>query len=207
MNSYPKSQRVLDDMGEKPVEAFARCVARARADLRRYRQAFPQWVADHSERGLANWVSDRMWAHLSTLAESIDGMEMIEKGVTREVTVGLNYKFRVKRHDEEGKVASYPTPTFLEFVCQPQGQLEGMEETRLIAGYDWNKDERDIGPAVMSLRDGKDHIIWKVELPDVPEAGERGGEVITPQRPSPTAPTVDVPEDIGQKAKEPTEDQ
>jgi hypothetical protein len=207
MNSYPLSHQVLDDIGEKPVEAFSRCVARARADLRLYRRTFPQWVADHSERGLANWINDRLWAHLTTMAESIPGMELIEKGVTREVMVGLNFRFRVKRHDDLGNVASYPTPTFLEFVCQPQGQLPGLEETRLIAGYDWSKDERDIGAAVLSLRDGKDNIIWKEELPDFPEDSGIVGEVVTPRLTSPAAPVVGVPEGVGQRSKEPTEDQ
>jgi hypothetical protein len=205
MKSFPLSQQVFDDIGEKPLRTFAQCVAGARTDLADYRRLLPHFVADHSERGLANWISDRLWARLVNLAEAVPGMEMIEQGVLREVTIGYNFRLRVKRHDVVGDVASYPTPTFLEFAEQPEGQLEGLKETRLIAGYEWLKDRRDIGDAVMSLRDGKDNIIWCERLP-LPEEGEAGGDVITPQTPTPPAPVVDVG-DIGQKAKDSADDE
>lgn len=209
---YPTSEAVLAGIGEKPIEAFSLCVTRARHDLHMYRETFPVWVADHSERGLANWISDRIWAHLLGLADSISDMEMIEKGVTREVTIGVNYRFRVKRHSEDGMVASYETPTFLEFVSQRNATtLPGMEETRLIAGYDWIKDLRNIGSPVISLRDGRDNIIWKATLPEVPDedTGDGGSTapVVTPERPGPTGPVVDVRDTVGQDSKETTEDE
>lgn len=207
MKSLPQSEDVLADIGEKPVRAFALSVTRTRRDLRAYRDAFPQWVVDHSERGLANWISDRLWAHLVSMADEIPGMNPYEKGVTREITIGINYRFRVKRHDAEGNIASYATPTFLEFVTQSGGQLDGMEEIKLIAGYDWDKDMRDIGDAVISLRDGKDNVIWKQPLPSVDDEGHGEIPAKLPERPSPTGPTVQVTEGVGQKAKEPTEDE
>jgi len=60
MFSYPGADEVLDDLGDKVVEAFARSVARARADLAEYRRLKPSWVAQSSERGLANWIHDRL---------------------------------------------------------------------------------------------------------------------------------------------------
>lgn len=212
--AYPTAEAVFDDIGEKPLIAFASAVVRARDDLAEYRRTFPQWVADHGERGLANWISDRQWTHLVNLAESVPGMEVTEKGVTREVTIGFQYRLRMKRHDELGIVASYPTPTFLEFATQPGGQLPGLEEVRLIAGYEWIKDERSIGQPVMSLRDGRDNIIWCVALP-FPGVGELGGEgegtgiapVITPETPAPTAPVVEVGDDVRRASKESTEDE
>lgn len=166
-------------------------------------------VTDHSERGLANWISDRIWAHLLNLAGDIEGVNLVEKGVTREVIVGLNYRLRVKRHAEDGRVASYETPTFMEFVTQDDGNvtLEGFEEIRLIAGYEWDKDKRDIGDPVLSLRDGKDNVKWQEKLPDVADEDEGGGAtVVTPQQPQPPAPTVDIPDEIGQAPAEPTEE-
>jgi hypothetical protein len=205
---YPDAEEVLTDIGEKAARAFALSVQRAKRDLLTYRQTFPQWVADHSERGLANWINDRIWAHLRVLAEDVSTMTATEKGPLREMTVGLNHRFRVKRHDEEGNVASFPTPSFLEFASQPVTQLPGMEEIRLIAGYDWNKDRRDMGAAVISLRDGKDNVIWKEPLAEIKD--EEGGgtaPVVVPEQPGPTSPTIEVPEGIGQKSEESTEDE
>ena len=195
-------QEVLADMGDKVLAAFSLSVDRTRADLRDYRDAFPGWVADHSERGLANWINDRLWAHLFTLGDAIPGMTLTEKGVTREVTVGATYLLRFKRHDEDGNVASYATQTFLEFAEQPIQQLPGMEEVRLIAGYEWNRDARDVGVAVLSLRDGRDNVIWKEPLPEVTDEEERGASVTTPEQFAPTAPTVVVADGVGRKAGE-----
>lgn len=195
---YPLGPEVVADVGEKSVRAFTLSVQRAKGDLRTYRETFPLWVADHSERGLANWISDRIWAHLLALAEDVSTMTTTEKGPLREVSVGMNHRFRVKRHDGEGNVASYPTAAFLEFASQPVAQLPGLEELRLITGYDWIKDRRDIGAAVISLRDGKDNLIWKEILPDI--ADEEGGDtapIVTPEQPRPSVPTVEVPEGIG----------
>ena len=122
MNRHPTFQEVLDEIGGKAAAAFVLSVKRTKADLRAYRETFPQWVADHSDRGLANWIHDRLWAHLKTLADQVPDMDIIEKGPTREIAVGLNYRLRFKRHDEVGDIASYPTETFLEFVAQPGHQ-------------------------------------------------------------------------------------
>jgi hypothetical protein len=209
MKSHPSSQDVFDDIGEKPLVAFASSVLRARRDLADYRIFRPHWVAEHGERGLANWISDRLWAHLVYLGDGVPGMNLVESGVTREIGLGVNYRLRFKRHDELGLVASYPTPTFLEFASQPSDQLPGLEETRLIVGYEWIKDLRNIGDAVMSLRDGKDKIIWCERLP-YPGEAEAGGDtapVVAPASPSPKRPTITLGDDIGQQSKDSSEDE
>lgn len=204
--SHPTAEQVLAGIGEKAVEAFSRSFRRSAVDLATYRRCHPQWVADHGERGLANWISDRCWAHLLVLADGVPDMTMKEQGVTREVRVGQNYRFRVKRHDYEGNIASYPTQTFLEFVEQPDGQLDGMVEVRLVAGYEWVKESRDIGDAVISLRDGRENIIWKEPLPVFPDAGEGDddgvADVVTPQSPQPIPPGISVSEEVGKEARE-----
>jgi hypothetical protein len=43
-------------------------------------------------------------------------------------------------------------------------QLPSLEAIALGAGYRWIAEERRVGPAVVSYRDGKDNPIWVVEL-------------------------------------------
>lgn len=195
--SYPAPDVVLADLGEKVVGAFSVGVQRTKTDLATYRQVFPQWVADHSERGLANWIHDRLWVHLLALGEGISTMQLIEKGMTREIVVGLNYRLRVKRHTEQdGAVSSYPTLAFLDFMEQPRGQFPLLAETRLFAGYEWSRGDRSVGSAVISLWDGRENLIWQEILPAV-EDGDTGAQVITPDQPGPASPTVVVPANIG----------
>lgn len=201
---YPSFDEVLDDIGDKAAEALLTAVARSKADLRTYRETHPGWVAEHSERGLANWIHDRLWTHITALTDQNPDVAIHEKGPLRELVIGNKYRFRLKRHDESGHVASYHTDAFLDFVCQPAVQLPGMEETRLIAGYEWEKDLRDIGVAVISLRDGDDNVIWSEPLSPV-DAGRDAGTVVTPEQPGPTTPIVEIPSGIGVEHQQQTE--
>jgi len=66
---------------------------------------------------------------------------------------------------------------------QPTGQLvlEGLEMVRLVAGYRWNAEAREIGESVISLRDGMDNVVWTRRLPEpTADAPAR-----LPQRPEP----------------------
>jgi cobalamin biosynthesis protein CbiD len=79
-----------------------------------------------------------------------------------------------------------------------------MEETRLLAGYVWDKDLRDVGAAIISLRDGQDNIVWAevlAEVTDNLDAGD-GATIVTPQQARPTPPTIEVAKGVGQTAKE-----
>lgn len=191
MKSYPPSQQVLEDLGDKVVEAISRSVDLTRSDLTAYRQANPLWVAQASERGLAAWIHDRLWYHFSVLVDGIEDLHLVDKEPTREACIGVAYRLRMKRHQEDGRVSTYPTQAALEFMAQDaQVVIDGLEEVRLIAGYDWNRDAHDIGPAVLSLRDGKENIIWRETLPPA-TGGEGEGGVPLPEAPSPTRPIVD----------------
>ncbi|SFQ64128.1 hypothetical protein SAMN05421810_111107 [Amycolatopsis arida] len=87
---------------------------------------------------------------------------MTDLGNKREVTVGLRYRARVKRHDLTDKVRSYPTKAAVAFWTQSD-TLEGLEEIRLGFGYRWDPEERLIGSTVISLRDGLDkETVWAV---------------------------------------------
>jgi len=66
---------------------------------------------------------------------------------------------------------------------------EAVRFAELEAGYEWNKDTRTVGAAVISLRDGRDNIIWVHPLP-APEA--KDDKVTRPMVPGPTSPTVGI---------------
>ncbi|MFF8649935.1 hypothetical protein ACF06D_17130 [Streptomyces griseoluteus] len=196
MKSYPSPEDVLSDLGSKVVGGLARAVANTRKDLAAYRETHLSWVSDSSERGLANWIHDRLWAHVCAEFDGQPDIGLSDREPTREITVGVNYRLRVKRHRLDGKVSSYATQTALEFYAQGVQQVfPGLEEVRLIAGYDWDADSRSMGDAVLSLRDGEEEVIWHISLP---EAGT--GMAGVPARPihpvgsEPALPTIDLPE-------------
>jgi len=109
--------------------------------------------------------------------------------------VGINWRVRLKRHHLDGRVSNYPTPTALEFFEQPSGQyvLPGMEEVRLIAGYEWDPDGRSMRDAVMSLRDGQENVIWIEHLPN-PDTGS--ATIVRQVVPSAPKPTIHLPVDL-----------
>ncbi|MFF6808362.1 hypothetical protein ACFZAG_00465 [Streptomyces sp. NPDC012403] len=204
MNSHPSSREVLSGLGEKVTHSLARSVKLAAGDLRTYRGWNPTWVAEASERGLANWIHDRLWSHLTSLLDGHPGVTLSHGEPTREVVVGVSYRLRIKRHREDGQVSSYPTQTALEFFAQGvQDTFPGLEEVRLVAGYEWEADSREIGEAVLSLRDGQDEVVWLVPLPDVGEAGGRGTvQPVRPTAPEPSLPSINVPEPVRREATE-----
>lgn len=203
MFSYPSHDAVLPELGDKVVGAVAAATGLTRADLALYRDMHPDWVRAHSERGLANWVHDRMWDHLGKLLDGSDGVELIERGVDREIRIGLRYVARVKRHDRSEKIRTYPTRSAIAFWAQ-SSQLEGLEEVSLAFGYRWDVDARAIRGPVISLRDGHNQPpIWLVELDE--EAGQAGTPIsYTPIEP--TLPQIDLYEglDDAQEGGEPS---
>lgn len=190
MNSYPTWEQVRGDVGDKVIDGLVVAVERTRADLADYRNLRPTWVAQSSERGLASWIHDRLWVHLIAEIDGLPNVSVKDKEPHREIGFGYTYRMRVKRHHEDGSVETYRTPLALEFLAQAavQGTFDGMEDWHLIAGYYWNRELREIGDAVFSLRDG-DRIIWE-QRPQPPSAGEEGGTPL-PALPEPPAPIVD----------------
>lgn len=191
MFSYPPADDVLGDLGDKVVGALVAATKGARDDLAEYRTTHPGWVADHSERGLANWIHDRLWAHLRRELDDVDHVRVADQGSTREVTVGIRYRARIKRHGAQDRIRSYPTKAALAFWAQSD-TLEGLEEVRLGFGYRWDPEERLIGSTVISLRDGLDaEAIWAVT---VDTDGAAGTPEITWTPVDPTLPQIDLHE-------------
>lgn len=186
---------VLGQLGDKVLGAVASAVAETRQDLGQYRAEHPNWVASSSERGLANWINDRLWDNLVRLLDDIEEVVFREQGPTREMIVSDRFRIRVKRHDRNGAIATYPTQAAL-FFYQQSGQLvlfDGLEEVRLVAGYTWEPEAREVGAPVLSLRDGVGNVIWVHELPEPPAKPATG---IPPVSDAP-APTVAVRDDTG----------
>ena len=128
----------------------------------------------------------------------MESVTLVEQGVTREAVVGGFFRLRLKRHHLLGEVSTFPTPTALAFLKQPEGQFPGMESVHLIAGYEWDSDERQILRPVLSLRDGQDDLQWLVELPETQE----GAPVIfgpSDEGHRPTPPEINVVTDGAQK--------
>ncbi len=180
MTGIRDKARVLDELGDKLLEALASSVANARADFQRYQSALPEFVAQASGRGLANWIHDRLWYHVCALLDDADSIFLIEHGTTREIVCGDRYRIRMKRHKPPAQIATYPTQAALNFMRQAPEQLvlDGFEQINLISGYVWMDESAEIGPAVVSMRDGQDNVLWVHELP---EAGDAAA--VTPMPP------------------------
>jgi hypothetical protein len=188
MSAYPSETDVLDDLGSKVTDGFVQAVLSISEDLGQYRVLCPDFVARHSDRGLANWIHDMLWYHLTRLLYEVPEVSFVDKGPTRELYVGTRYRLRAKRHSEDGAVSGYDTQTALEFWLQDQA-LPGLEQVKLIVGYVWLEESNSIGEPVLSLRDGKDKVVWQVLL----RADSTGATVPTPfpARPGPGAPSID----------------
>jgi len=122
-----------------------------------------------SGRCLANLIHDRIWARLVAAVDGNSAVETIDREPLRELWISQNYQIRIKRHHPDDKISTYPTAAALEFWAQGS-QLPSLESITLGAGYRWISEERRIGPAVISYRDGRDNPIWAIEL-DEPEEG------------------------------------
>lgn len=182
---------VIEELGDKVVEALRVAALRTKLDLYKYRELLADFVATSSPRGLANWLHDRMWHHLTSEVGHLDNVFILEKGTLREIVVEGTYRIRVKRHNKRGQVSAYPTQTTLEFLSQPPEQLVlfGSEKVHLMAGYQWDSETHEFGSAVLSLRDGLDNIVWIAEFPDGAPSSTPFS-IADPSRPG--SPTIEV---------------
>lgn len=103
----------------------------------------------------------------------------------------LSYLVRLKRHHVDGATSSYQTQTVIDFELQgPNQTFPGYGEVRLEAGYEWDVETRTMGAPLITLRDGRNNVIWT--LPLLPYTGSGGGAVTQPTTPEPTLPIVGV---------------
>lgn len=178
------------------MAALSAAVLGAREDLGEYRRVTPHFVADHSPRGLANWIHDRIWARGVAELDGVEHVSFVDAGPTREIFVRADFRFRIKRHSLTGAIRSYPTQAALDFVTQETDlfSLLGIHTLNLTAGYEWDELARTMGDPVLSLRDGSfENVIWMTILPTVGSAGGTNVAPITPVGDGPTTPVIDAP--------------
>lgn len=190
MESAITFDQALGELGDKAVEGMVRAVAQARADLAGYREFRQDWVSDASPTGLANWISDRIWAHLRVELDDVSGADLRQQGHTREIWIGTQVRVRVKRHDQSGRVASYPTRTalFVYNIDPDEAPFSGLGVTTLTAGYVWDTETRQMGAAVLALsRELGSKAVWIEELPNQDGVALRLSGASTD---GPTPPTV-----------------
>lgn len=77
MKSSPSAEEVIDELGDKVIGGLARAVALTENDLRSYRAWRPDIVADRTECGLANWLHDRVWRHLTVVFDGDPGVSSV----------------------------------------------------------------------------------------------------------------------------------
>ncbi len=159
-----------------------------------YRTVRPRYVAEASERGLANWIHDRLWIHLIEHLDDDPATHFRDSGPTREFRVGAQYLLRAKRHRAGDRISSYPTAAAQAFWNQDTITLfPDADEVRLAAGYRWDPELREINEAVISLRDGMDHVVWAVAL--ILEPDSNAVQIRPLDDEAPALPFIDVAEE------------
>jgi hypothetical protein len=200
MISHPSPEAVVSELGDKVIDAIVQAVAVAKDEFELYRKQHPAWAAENAARTIAGMIHDWMWAELKQQLDLLPHVNMIDKDPRREIGVQvhspdrLSYLMRIKLHHLDGRTSSYQTQTVIDFELQGQNQtFPGWGEVRLEAGYEWDKDARAMGAPVISLRDGRNKIVWVHELPDQSAPPQTGGNVASPpSKPGPAAPVVEV---------------
>ena len=179
---------VLEELGDKFPLALVRATDAARSDLRELRTWKREWLQSMFQREVAGIVHARIWDHLTADLDGVEGIEFRTEEPFREVRIvtafGRTFKVRVKRHSEGDKIRSYPTPSDLEFWGGAVVTFEGLEEIPLAAGYRWEAGTGEVGAPVISYREGKENVIWAVEV----DAAAAGG--VAPLRYTPILPTL-----------------
>jgi hypothetical protein len=198
MISHPEPEAVVSELGDKVVDAIVHAVKVAKEKFHQYRQQHPDWAADNAARTLADMIHDWMWSDVKQQLDSLPHVNLIDKDPKREIAVQvhsderLSYLLRIKLHHLDGRTSSYQTQSVIDFELQGDTQtFPGWGEVRLEAGYEWDARTRMMGAPVLSLRHGRNNVIWVHELPD--RGATAGGVVSRPAEPGPTPPVVQVP--------------
>ena len=109
MSSPPAPEEVVDDLGGKILDAFLTSVSAARTDYDALRQWQPGWMTRFSQRFVANFIHERIWASMTERVDSVPDVAVIDKEPRREMTVSSKYIVRFKRHHTGDRISTYPT--------------------------------------------------------------------------------------------------
>lgn len=177
MFSPRDSEAVLGELGSKFPLALVNATNAARDDLSELRQWRPNWLVGMFQREIAGIVHSRIWSHLTSELDGVDGINFRTEEPFRVAAVstplGRTFTVRVKRHSETDRISSYPTLPDLQFWGGARVTLDGLDDVPLAAGYRWDSTTGQIGAPVLSYREGKDNVIWAVEI----DAGAPGGAI------------------------------
>ena len=197
MISHPSPDDVVTELDDKVIDAVRLGVAHAKEQFRIYQLEHPDWLAGNAKRTVANLIHDWMWAAVIAELDEAPHVRIIDKDPRRELAIRveseerLSYLLRLKRHHLDGSTSSYQTQTVIDFELQgPNETFPGYGEVRVEAGYEWDVETRTIGGPLITLRDGRDNVLWT--LPLTPHTGAGDGTVTRPTTPEPVLPSVGV---------------
>lgn len=163
MNSYPDPETVRSDLGDKFLNAVVSAVDGAREDLGEFQRFRPEWYAAYSKRFVANFIHERVFARVVEETRHHAEVTVVDEEPTRHIHHGTRYEMRVKRHDSNASISTYPTRSTISFWTADT-YLPDLEKVSLALGYVWDSLLGEIKGAVMSFRDGKDNPVWMVEI-------------------------------------------
>lgn len=190
MNSHPDEQKVVDDLGDKFLEAFMSSVGIAKTNLDEFRDFRPEWFINFSKRFVANFIHERIWDSMVRTVSGSDGVHIVDEEPVRQIHIGENYVVRFKRHTGKLNISTYPTGGALAFwTNRATAQLPGLELWTLAMGYIWDPEEGKIGDAILSFRDSKNTPLWSVVL-NSGQSGQAAG--ITWKPVDPELPQLDL---------------
>lgn len=177
--SFPTDDEVLDKIGHEFVAAYVEALVSAKERYRQFRQSsfFPALA---SQRLVANYIHDWLWAELVSRVESLSHVRVVDQEPIRQVYVD-KYRIRLKRHDVDESISTYPTAGMRAFWTAGE-PLPGLEEYALAFGYVWDAQAREIGDGIITLRATHDEVVWaKIIQPDT---GAVGFRVTDPELPT-----------------------
>ncbi|WP_022891122.1 hypothetical protein [Agromyces subbeticus] len=157
------AESIAEFLGQGVLSAVVNARDLSADDFERWRRESDE-IATASARGIANRINDRFVHHMITELDGRDDVVFKERGTTRQFIVRQRVVLRCKRHDVSNRIESYPTAGA---IAHWGGSitLDGLSTINLAAGYRWDKELREIGPAVLSYRRGlRAKALWTVEL-------------------------------------------
>ncbi|MCI6584235.1 MAG: hypothetical protein SPK50_04240 [Mobiluncus porci] len=160
----PTQEEVREKLGEEFISRFVESVEGATADFKAFKKWHPDWAVSFSSRFIANFLHERIWARLKENASNLDSFEFVDKEPIREVHLGTELIMRIKRHDSNDRISSYPTRGAQEFWNIDFFTIPGLESFSLALGYHWDKDLREPQDALLTLYRKLNEPIWSVKL-------------------------------------------
>ncbi|MGO2819403.1 MAG: hypothetical protein ACTIA5_01290 [Brachybacterium tyrofermentans] len=167
MNSsrFPSYDEVARDLGDNFLMSVVEAVDGARDDYVDFKLERSDWFATFTQRFVANFIHERIWARLVPAIDGDDAIVIEDREPVRQIRVGHQYTIRLKRHHEGDRISAFATPSNEQFWMNELAvALEGLEAHTLAVGYRWDADLHEIREPVLSFRESKEKPVWSYEL-------------------------------------------